>query len=77
LSKQLFDADSTRLVVTKVRVIYTLVGVLVLGILDNGLTQSQIDSYIREILLGLIVISTVAIASLSKTRQQGGAHDTD
>jgi ribose transport system permease protein len=69
LSKQLFDADSTRLVVTKVRVIYTLVGVLVLGILDNGLTQSQIDSYIREILLGLIVISTVAIASLSKTRQ--------
>ncbi|MEM8656515.1 MAG: ABC transporter permease, partial [Pseudomonadota bacterium] len=48
------------------RVLYTLVGVLILGILDNGLTQMQVDSYIREILVGLIVISAVAVASLSK-----------
>ncbi len=48
------------------RVIYTLIGVLVLGILDNGLTQMQVDSYIREILVGLIVISAVAVASISK-----------
>ena len=51
------------------RVIFTLVGVLILGILDNGLTQLKVDSYIREILVGLIVISAVAIASLSKSRQ--------
>lgn len=51
------------------RVIFTMFGVLMLGILDNGLTQLQVDSYIREILVGLIVISAVAIASLSKTRQ--------
>ena len=46
-------------------VIYTLVGVLMLGILDNGLTQLQVDSYIREILVGLIVITAVAISSWS------------
>lgn len=51
------------------RVLFTLVGVLILGILDNGLTQLRVDSYIREILVGLIVISAVAIATLSKTRQ--------
>jgi ribose transport system permease protein len=48
------------------RVLYTLVGVLILGVLDNGLTQLRVDSYVREILVGLIVISAVAIASLSK-----------
>ncbi|MBY4891396.1 ABC transporter permease [Rhodobacteraceae bacterium N5(2021)] len=51
------------------RVLYTLVGVLMLGILDNGLTQMQVDSYVREILVGLIVISAVAVASLSKARR--------
>lgn len=48
------------------RVIYTLIGVLILGILDNGLTQMQVDSYIREILVGMIVIAAVAVASLTK-----------
>ena len=47
------------------RVFYTLIGVLMLGILDNGLTQLKVDSYVREILVGLIVIAAVAIASLS------------
>ena len=51
------------------RVIFTLIGVLILGILDNGLTQMQVDSYIREILVGLIVIAAVAIASFSKRRR--------
>jgi ribose transport system permease protein len=52
------------------RVLFTLVGVLVLGILDNGLTQLQVDSYIREILVGVIVIAAVAVASFSKNRTQ-------
>ena len=51
------------------RVIFTLIGVLMLGILDNGLTQMQVDSYVREILVGLIVIAAVAVASLSKARR--------
>ena len=50
------------------RVLYTLVGVLILGILDNGLTQLRVDSYVREILVGLIVIAAVAVASVSKSR---------
>lgn len=50
------------------RVFYTLIGVLMLGILDNGLTQLKVDSYVREILVGLIVIAAVAIASLSNRR---------
>lgn len=50
------------------RVVFTLIGVLILGILDNGLTQLQVDSYIREILVGLIVIAAVAVASFSKSR---------
>ena len=50
------------------KVIYTLVGVLILGVLDNGMTQLRIDSYVREILVGLIVLGAVAVASVSKRR---------
>lgn len=48
------------------RVFYTLVGVFMLGIIDNGLTQLRVDSFIREILVGLIVIAAVTVAQLSK-----------
>ena len=51
------------------KVVYTLVGVLILGVLDNGMTQLRVDSYLREILVGLIVLAAVAVASLSKRRQ--------
>ena len=50
------------------KVVYTLVGVLILGVLDNGMTQLRIDSYVREILVGLIVLGAVAVASVSKSR---------
>ncbi len=53
------------------RVLYTLVGVVMLGVLDNGLTQMRVDSYIREILVGLIVIAAVAAASFSKRGARG------
>ncbi len=49
-------------------VLGTLVGVLVLGVLDNGLTQMSIDSYIREILVGGIIIIAVASSSLGKRK---------
>lgn len=51
------------------RVLATLVGVLILGILDNGLTQLSVDSYIREILVGAIVVSAVAFSSFSKQKR--------
>ena len=50
------------------RVLFTFVGVLILGILDNGLTQMHVDSYIREILIGFIVILAVAFSSITKRR---------
>jgi ribose transport system permease protein len=50
------------------KVVYTLVGVLILGVLDNGMTQLRVDSYVREIFVGLIVLAAVAVASLSNRR---------
>jgi ribose transport system permease protein len=51
------------------RVINTLFGVLILGVLSNGLTQMNVDSYVREILIGAIVIAAVASSSLGKHRR--------
>lgn len=50
------------------RALATLVGVLILGVLDNGLTQMNVDSYVREILVGVVVIAAVASSSLSARR---------
>ena len=46
----------------------TLVGVLILGVLDNGLTQMNVDSFVREILIGAIIVIAVASSSLGKRR---------
>ncbi len=50
------------------RVMATLVGVLILGILDNGLTQMNVDSYVREVLIGAIVVAAVAVSSYGRKR---------
>ena len=51
------------------RVLHTLVGVLILGILSNGLTQLSVDSYVRDILVGTIIIAAVAASSIEKLRR--------
>ena len=51
------------------RVLYTLLGVLMLGVLGNGLTQMNVDSYVREIITGLIIVMAVAASSLGRARQ--------
>lgn len=48
------------------RVFATLLGVMILGFLDNGLTQLNVDSYIRDMLVGSIIIIAVAIPAISK-----------
>ncbi|MDW6021711.1 ABC transporter permease [Mesorhizobium sp. BAC0120] len=48
------------------RVHATLVGVLILGVLDNGLTQLAVDSYVREILVGSIIVAAVAFSSFGR-----------
>ena len=52
------------------RVHATLVGVLALGVLDNGLTQMSVDSYVRDILVGTIILAAVASSSWWKQRRQ-------
>jgi ribose transport system permease protein len=48
------------------RVLATLVGVLILGVLDNGLTQMAIQSYVREVLIGAMILAAVAISALGR-----------
>jgi ribose transport system permease protein len=50
------------------RVAFTLIGVAMLGVLGNGLTQMNVDSYVREIITGSIIIAAVAASSLGKAR---------
>jgi ribose transport system permease protein len=45
------------------RLLFTIVGVLVLGVLDNGLTQMSVDSYVRQILVGGIIILAVSTSA--------------
>ena len=48
------------------RVLASLAGVVVLGVLDNGLTQLQVDSYVREVLVGLIIVLAVSVSALGR-----------
>jgi len=47
-------------------VLGTLLGVLMIGVLANGLTQLQIDTYIQQILTGAIIVLAVLLSSLSR-----------
>ena len=51
-------------------VLATLVGVLILGVLDNGLTQMSVDSYVRQILVGAIIVIAVSASSISKSTRR-------
>jgi ribose transport system permease protein len=51
-------------------VLGTLAGVFILGVLGNGLTQMNVDSYVRDMLTGSIIIVAVAASSLSRTRSR-------
>ncbi len=50
----------------------TLIGVLILGVLANGLTQMQIDTYIQQISTGVIIILAVTLSSVSQQRRAYG-----
>jgi ribose transport system permease protein len=52
------------------RILATVIGVLILGVLDNGLTQMAVDSYIRQILVGGIIVLAVAASSISKAQRR-------
>ena len=48
------------------KVLATLAGVVVLGVLDNGLTQMRVDSYVREVLVGTIILVAVGLSALGR-----------
>ena len=50
-------------------VVGTFVGVVMLGLLNNGLTQLSVDSYVRQILVGVIVIFAVGLSGLVSTHR--------
>ena len=51
------------------RVLYTLLGVLMLGVLGNGLTQMNVDSYVRDMITGLIIVAAVAAGRLGRVHE--------
>lgn len=53
------------------RVLATVAGVVVLGALDNGLTQMSVDSYVREVLVGLIILIAVGISAFARRGRRG------
>jgi ribose transport system permease protein len=50
------------------RILATVVGVLILGVLDNGLTQMSVDSYIRQVLVGALILIAVGAGSIGQKR---------
>jgi ribose transport system permease protein len=52
------------------RILATVIGVLIIGVLDNGLTQMSVDSYVRQILVGAIIVLAVAASSISKSSRR-------
>lgn len=47
-------------------VLATVAGVVTLGVMDNGLTQLQVDSYLRQVLVGTIILVAVSISALGR-----------
>jgi ribose transport system permease protein len=43
---------------------------MMLGVLGNGLTQMNVDSYVREMITGSIIIVAVAASSLGRAREE-------
>jgi ribose transport system permease protein len=52
------------------RILATVIGVLILGVLDNGLTQMSVDSYVRQILVGAIIVIAVSASSITKSSRR-------
>lgn len=51
------------------KILATVIGVLVLGVLDNGLTQMSVDSYVRQVMVGGLILIAVAASSLGQKRR--------
>jgi ribose transport system permease protein len=50
------------------RALNTAIGVALLGVLSNGLTQLSVDSYVRQVLVGIIILAAVMLSSIGRSR---------
>jgi ribose transport system permease protein len=46
----------------------TLVGVLIIGVMSNGLNIVGVNSYVQQLLIGIIIIAAVALSALRTRR---------
>lgn len=53
------------------RVPATLAGVVLLGLMDNGLTQLKVDSYLREVVVGAIILVAVSVSAIGRRAVTG------
>lgn len=52
-------------------VLATVAGVITLGVMDNGLTQLQVDSYVRQVLVGAIILAAVSFSAFGRRALRG------
>ena len=52
-------------------VLATVAGVTTLGVMDNGLTQLQVDSYVRQVLVGAIILAAVSFSAFGRRALRG------
>lgn len=50
------------------KILGTLIGALIVGVLRNGLTLSGVDSLFQDIITGVLIVATVSIDQLSRRR---------
>ena len=46
-----------------------IVGVLIMGILTNGMTMLSVNEYVQQFIRGMVLIAAVAFDSFIKTRR--------
>lgn len=47
----------------------TVVGLLIVGVLNNGLNLLQVNSYVQQVLTGVIIIAAVSLSHFSRARR--------
>lgn len=47
----------------------TVVGLLIVGVLNNGLNLLQVNSYVQQVLTGVIIVAAVSLSKFSRSRR--------
>lgn len=54
------------------KILATIAGVFTLAVLENGLTQMRVDSYVSKVLVGVIIVLAVSLSAISRKRAARG-----